>query len=141
MSAKRSRRRSCAHRGMTLVEVMVVIAIMGVVAALVGTFAYRSKIIAERRAASVQINQLVSAVEQFMLSYHNYPTGDLEILTKPPRSALPIVRKIPKDPWGNAYIYVNPGVHNVGWFDLSSHGPDGLPDTEDDINNWTEFVE
>ena len=47
--------------------------------------------------------------------------------------------KIPKDPWGNDYIYLSPGVNNTDGFDLSSYGPDGQPGGEEesaDINNW-----
>jgi general secretion pathway protein G len=41
-----------------------------------------------------------------------------------------------KDPWGHSYIYLNPGKHNPDKYDIYSLGPDGLPDTEDDIGNW-----
>ena len=45
-------------------------------------------------------------------------------------------RAVPKDPWGNEYIYVCPGSRNPEWYDLSSMGPDGKKDTDDDICNW-----
>ncbi|HPU57440.1 MAG TPA: type II secretion system protein GspG, partial [Verrucomicrobiota bacterium] len=44
---------------------------------------------------------------------------------------------VPKDPWGNDYIYVYPGRRNANSYDLSSPGPDGRPGTDDDITNWT----
>ena len=45
--------------------------------------------------------------------------------------------KLPIDPWGNPYIYEYPGRHNMDGYDLSSAGPDGKPETDDDIVNWT----
>jgi general secretion pathway protein G len=48
----------------------------------------------------------------------------------------PYLRRLPLDPWGNPYIYVSPGKHNAAGVDISSAGPDGKPDTDDDITNW-----
>ncbi len=56
----------------------------------------------------------------------NYPGG---------RTA-PLLRRIPPDPWGNAYQYACPGAHNCKGYDLYSFGPDGKPGTGDDITNW-----
>jgi general secretion pathway protein G len=46
------------------------------------------------------------------------------------------LEKAPIDPWGNEYVFVCPGVHNTKACDVQSNGPDGLPDTEDDVGNW-----
>ena len=46
------------------------------------------------------------------------------------------IEKAPVDPWGNEYSFVCPGVHNPKACDVHSNGPDGLPDTEDDVGNW-----
>ncbi len=48
-----------------------------------------------------------------------------------------IERGVPKDPWGNDYIYKSPGDHNTEGYDLHSLGPDGQDGTEDDIDNWS----
>ena len=48
-------------------------------------------------------------------------------------------KKIPKDPWGNPYVYGNPGTHNTEGYDLYSYGPDGV-EGDDDIVNWGEEV-
>jgi general secretion pathway protein G len=52
-----------------------------------------------------------------------------------------MMQSIPKDPWGNDYVYVYPGVHNPGGFDLMSYGPDGVAGGGDDVGNWDQSTE
>ncbi len=87
---------------------------------------------------------LADALFLYELEIGMYPTteqGLSALVEKPTTEPLPplwrgpFLKTVPKDPWGNPYIYINPGVHNKERFDLSSYGPDGI-ESEDDINSW-----
>jgi len=136
-------------RGFTLIEILVVVFILALLAALVGPKVIGRTDDAKIAEAKIQIKNLETALKLYKLDNGFYPTTEqgLEALVKKPTSA-PIPeryreggylekRSIPKDPWGNPYIYVSPGSH--GDFDISSYGADGKPggDGKDaDINNW-----
>ena len=87
---------------------------------------------------------LEPAVEQYRLDNMDYPPTLQALVSMPNDLARPeryrrggYIRRLPNDPWGNAYIYVSPGAN--GSFDLSSYGKDGVPGGEGinkDINNW-----
>ena len=95
--------------------------------------------------ARVEISVLGTALELFEVDCNRFPTMEegLQALAEQP-SDCPNWNKegylphgVPKDPWGNPYVYKCPGVHNPTKFDLYSLGPDGRDGTEDDIGNWT----
>nr|WP_305793238.1 type II secretion system major pseudopilin GspG [Sedimenticola hydrogenitrophicus] len=133
--------------GFTLVEIMVVVVILSILAAIVVP-----KIMSrpdQARTARVQqdIRALASALDLYRLDNFKYPTTDdgLEALVSRPSSLTSganwkeggYVKKIPKDPWGNPYLYLQPGSH--GDFDLYSLGSDGVTGGEGantDIGNW-----
>jgi len=134
--------------GFTLVEMLAVVVIIGVLAAMiVPRFAGRSEE-ARRSAARTDIDaNLSSALDMYELDNGVYPSTEqgLEALRvepsappTPPRWKGPYVKKRGglKDPWGRPYVYAAPGVRNEGDYDLSSLGADGLPGTPDDITNW-----
>ncbi|WP_075182209.1 type II secretion system major pseudopilin GspG [Pantoea sp. 1.19] len=132
------------QRGFTLLEIMVVIVILGVLASLVIPSLMGNKDRADRQKAVSDIVTLENALDMYKLDNGRYPTteqGLQALVSAPVLAPVPrqyrhdgYIRRLPRDPWGNPYRLVSPGKH--GAYDLSSNGPDALPETEDDINNW-----
>jgi len=135
--------------GFTLIEIMVVIVILGLLAALVVPKLVGRTEEAKRTQTRLQIKNLQQALELFKLDNGFYPSIDqgLNALVQVPTAGrVPknyrkggYLDRVPKDPWGNSFIYVSPGQH--GDFDISSYGADGVPGGEGedvDINSWDE---
>jgi general secretion pathway protein G len=124
-------------RGMSLLEIMVVITLIGLVAAAVGVAVMNQLEKGQMDTARNQAYELGKSVELFKLQQGSYPSTaqGLGALASPPKGK-PIIERVPKDPWSNEYIYVNPGQKNPGKFDVRSKGPDGVEGTEDDVGNW-----
>ncbi|MCB1663443.1 MAG: type II secretion system major pseudopilin GspG [Pseudomonadales bacterium] len=133
--------------GFTLIEIMVVIIILGILAALVVPNIMGRPDEARVTAAQADIRSLSNALDLYKLDNFNYPTTDqgLEALVnKPAGSPEPknwnqdgYLKKVPKDPWGNEYLYLSPGAQ--GKFDLYSLGADGREGGEGvdaDITSW-----
>ncbi len=134
-------------RGFTLIEVMVVIIIIGVMAALIVPKVMGRPDEARVTAARQDISSIVQALNLYKLDNQRYPTTEqgLQALVKKPTVA-PIpanwkgngyLEKMPKDPWGHPYQYLQPGVH--GEIDLFSFGADGARGGEGndaDIGSW-----
>ena len=135
------------QRGFTLIEVMVVIVILGVLAALIVPKVMGRPDEARIVAAKQDIAAISQALKLYKLDNRRYPTTEqgLQALVEKP-SAAPVpdnwktggyLEKLPKDPWGNPYQYLSPGVH--GEFDVFSFGADGQTGGEGvdaDIGNW-----
>ena len=135
------------QRGFTLIEVMVVIVILGVLAALIVPKVMGRPDEARIVAAKQDIAAISQALKLYRLDNRRYPTTEqgLQALVEKP-SAAPVpdnwktggyLEKLPKDPWGNPYQYLQPGVH--GEFDVFSFGADGQTGGEGvdaDIGNW-----
>jgi general secretion pathway protein G len=132
------------RQGFTLMELLVVLVIIGLLAALVGPSLYQRIKPAKQSAASAQISNFSTALDTFFVDVGRYPTtqeGLLALRKKPDGVAKwngPYVKKeIPLDPWGNPYQYRAPGRN--GGFDIISFGADGREGGEDenkDINSW-----
>jgi len=129
--------------GFTLIELLLVIAILGVLAALiVPKFAGRTE---QARVAAAQsdIATMGTQLDAYEVDNGSYPRGQtgLNDLITQPRDAQnwrgPYIKDLKADPWGNAYIYAYPGKNNASGYDLSSMGPDGKANTDDDITNWS----
>ena len=136
--------RSRSARAFTLVEMLLVLVILAVLAAIViPKFAGRSQQ-AKETAAKTEISGFGIALDAYEVDTGSYPQGTagLNALVQQPSNAQnwkgPYLSKgtIPRDPWGNAYIYNHPGKNNPKGFDLSSVGPDGRAGGGDDISNW-----
>jgi general secretion pathway protein G len=128
--------------GFTLVEMLVVLAIIGLIVGLVGPRVLNYLSDSKVRAARIQIDSFSSALDLYFLDNGRYPTTaeGMNALVQRPGSASawngPYLKGglMPKDPWGNAYNYRSPGQH--GQYDLYSLGPDGR-EGANNIVNWT----
>jgi len=134
-------------RGFTLIEIMVVIVILGVLAALVVPKIMSRPDEARVVAARQDISSIMQALKLYRLDNSRYPTteqGLAALVNKPGAEPVPnnwkaggYLEKLPKDPWGNPYQYLNPGVR--GEIDVFSFGADGQPGgngNDADIGNW-----
>jgi general secretion pathway protein G len=131
--------------GFTLIEMLLVVAIIGTLAALIVPKLANKGNDAKIAAAKADISTLGTLLDAFQLDNDHYPTGKngLQDLITQPRDASnwkgPYIKDatgIPMDPWGHPYVYEYPGKHTVNGYDLTSMGPDGLMGTADDIANW-----
>lgn len=135
--SKQQRRRR--QRGMTLIEIMVVITLLGIIAAAVGVAAVGMLEQGKIDTARAQANEIAKSADMFRVTVGRYPSNaeGLEILTNPPKGK-PVMERIPKDPWNNEYQFLIPGTHNASKFDIKSFGPDGQEGGGDDLGNWPE---
>ena len=137
------------NRGFTLIEIMVVIVILALLAALVAPRIMGRSDDAKIADAKVQIRNIETALKLYKLDSGGYPTteqGLQALVEKPTVGQIPKnyktegyleSKKLPQDPWGNDYIYLSPGEH--GDFDLCSYGADGVKGGEGkdaDICSW-----
>ena len=131
--------------GFTLVEIMVVVVILGVLAVLIVPRVVGRTEEARAAAAKHDIAAIMQSLKLFRLDNGRYPTNEqgLQALVSKPQSGpspanwRPYLDKLPTDPWGNGYQYLNPGVH--GEIDVFSLGADGQPGgsgADLDIGSW-----
>lgn len=134
------------RRAFTLIELLLVLTILGILAAIVVPKIAGRTEQAREQAAKTQISTFGTALDAFEVDNGFYPKGNggLQALLIQPRDARnwhgPYLKAdaLPKDPWGNDYQYVCPGRHNPTSYDLMSMGPDGKVGGGDDIANWTQ---
>jgi general secretion pathway protein G len=130
--------------GLTLLELLVVMVIIGLLAGYVAPKYFSQVGKSEVKAAQAQLDSLGKALDQYRLDTGHYPATEQglgALMTKPasePRWQGPYLKKaVPPDPWGRPYAYKYPGEHSE--YDLYSYGKDGQPggDSEAaDITNW-----
>ena len=136
-----------AQRGFTLIEIMVVVVILGILAAVVVPRIMDNPGKARVAKAKQDIRQLESAMELYKLDNFNYPNtqqGLEALVTRPSGDPQPknykqggYIKSLPKDPWGNPYQYLSPGVK--GEIDIFTLGADNQPGGESeaaDVGNW-----
>jgi general secretion pathway protein G len=128
--------------GFTLIEVMVVVVILGILAAILVPKVMDRPDQARKTKARQDIRALEAALNLYKLDNFVYPTTDqgLEALVEEPSSPEPpnwkaggYVDRLPKDPWNQDYLYLSPGEQSE--IDIFSTGPDQVP-SDDDIGNW-----
>ena len=133
--------------GLTLIEIMVVVVILGILAALVVPKVMSRPDEARVVAAKQDIASVMQALKLYRLDNRRYPSteqGLQALVTKPSLSPVPdnwkpggYVERLPNDPWNHPYQYLNPGLH--GEIDVYSLGADGAPGGEGfdaDVGNW-----
>jgi general secretion pathway protein G len=136
------------NKGFTLIELMVVLVILGVLAAMIAPKIMNRPDDARVMAAGQDIASVVQALKLYRLDNMRYPSTDQglqALVSKPGIEPIPgnwktggYLEKMPKDPWGNPYLYLNPGRH--GEIDVYSLGADGQVGGEGkdaDIGNWS----
>ncbi|MFH1810868.1 MAG: type II secretion system major pseudopilin GspG [Pseudomonadota bacterium] len=135
---KNDNRRRRSSRGMTLIEIMVVITLLGIIAAAVGVAAVNMLERGQIDSARTQAHEIAKSLDSYRVLYGRYPSTSegLGALVSPPSNGKPIMERMPKDPWNNEYQYLFPGTHNASKFDVKSFGPDGQEGGGDDIGNW-----
>lgn len=139
---------SGGQSGFTLLEVMIVVVILGILAALVVPKIISRPDEARRIAAKQDIASIMQALKLYRLDNFHYPRteqGLQALVQKPDTPPLPpnwktggYLERLPKDPWGHQYQYLSPGLH--GEIDVFSFGADGVAGGEDndaDIGSWT----
>ena len=137
--------RRATQAGFTLIELMVVLVIIGVLAALIVPNVLDRAEDARATAARTDVNNLMQALKLYKLDNQRFPTteqGLQALLVKPttmpvPANWKPYLDKLPEDPWHHPYQYLNPGVK--GEIDVMSFGADGQPGGEGknaDIGSW-----
>jgi len=144
MGGKMKMRIRPGERGFTLIEIMIVVIIIGLLAALVAPKLFGKLTMAKQKSAKAQIELFGAALDAFRLDTGRYPATEegLKALREKPSGAenwdgpyLP--KEIPLDPWGKPYVYKSPGEH--GEYDLISFGLDGVEGGEgenQDIVSW-----
>jgi general secretion pathway protein G len=137
------------RRGFTLIELMVVIVILGILAGLIVPRIMGRPEQAKQLKARMQIESISTALKLYKLDNGSYPSteqGLQALVDQPATGTIPKnwrkggyleKGKVPKDPWGNEFIYLSPGIHDD--FDLIAYGADGVAGGEDkdaDITSW-----
>ena len=139
------------NKGFTLMELLVVVIILGILATYVGVKLVREPERARINQTKIQIQALEQALKMYQMDNGDYPSteqGLKALVEKPSTGSIPRSWKeggyleknrVPKDPWDNEYVFMNPGLHNPNGVDVFSYGPDGQPGGDGDnadIGNW-----
>jgi general secretion pathway protein G len=144
-------RDNARRRGFTLIEIMAVVAIIGLLMALIGPRIIGALTTGRITTTKAQIQQLEAELTSYQMDNGRFPTteqGLRALIEKPSGSPEPYAwrpggylakKELPRDAWGGAFEYVSPGEHNPDSFDLWSLGADAKPggtDADADLGNW-----
>lgn len=120
-----------ADAGFTLLEVMIVLAIIGLIAGSIGVGVFSQFRKGQVKTAKINVSEISNAVQQYMIENNNEcPSGMDDLIAKKN------IKKAIKDPWGQSFIIRCPGQNDTDGADVISMGPDKQEGTEDDINSW-----
>jgi len=136
-TARIRRKRDAGRSGFSMIELMVVIVIIGMLAALVGVNVMGNLGTAEVNTAKAQIQNLKTAVMSYRLEFKKFPDNLDQLVNNSKNKSFLDPPKVPKDPWGNDFIYKKPGS-NGAQYEIISYGSDGSPggtDTAADISS------
>jgi general secretion pathway protein G len=131
-----------SQRGFTLTELMLVVVIIGILAALVIPRITGESEHARKVTAYTDVNGgIKSAVDHYEVDNGKFPNNLQDLIVAPAdaknwRGPYLDKAQLPVDPWKKTYVYHFPGKHNPNGYDLLSVGPDGKEGTDDDIGNW-----
>lgn len=131
---KQAIRRRRSSRGMTLIEILVVLAIIGLIVGGVSVVAFNALSDSKVKIAYNDIASVQKACEQYLLQKNDKCPKSMQDL-----KAAGILGKVQKDPWGEEFVITCPGQH--GPVDVTSLGPDKKPGGDDDINSWEDAKE
>ncbi|MDZ7619759.1 MAG: type II secretion system major pseudopilin GspG [Patescibacteria group bacterium] len=139
-------RRRPAHRGFTLIEVLLVLTILVIIGSIAVVAIVPMQRNAYIRAAEAQVKAFKTPLQAYRIDIGTYPNSSqgLEALRNPPSDLTSPTKwrgpyletPVPADPWSNPYRYEYPGKFQEDWPDIWSYGPDGIDGTDDDIGNW-----
>lgn len=125
------------RRGLTLIEVLIVVTILGLIAGIVSVNLIGEMREAEKKAARLELGKLSELLDLYRMKFQRYPTTaeGLSALINPPEGAEPLLARseVPRDPWGGEYLYIASDGSRPP-YRLSSKGPDGQEGTDDDLN-------
>jgi general secretion pathway protein G len=139
---KFTRKGTKRNKGFTLIEILAVLIILGLLAALIVPKVISRVEQSRIETTKLQMKAIKNALEQYKLDNGFYPTtqqGLKALVQKPTTPPIPqnwhqYLEKVPKDAWGHPFIYISPAPNHP--YDLKSVGPDGKEGTEDDIDIW-----
>lgn len=117
--------------GMTLLEIMIVLALIALITSTLGVAIVHRYRDGQLRAAQLQVRQIASGVQQFLVTTNQCPSVDDLVARR-------LVTAAPRDPWGQAISIRCPGQHDPDGADIVSHGPDQKEGTDDDIRSWNQ---
>jgi general secretion pathway protein G len=130
-----------SEKGFSLIELIVVLVILGLLAAVVAPSIYNKLAKGKDQIARIQIKEIEGALQLYLFDLGRYPTSGegLDSLVRSPGNIDAwkgpyLAKDVPNDPWGKPYMYRCPGTH--GDFDLFSYGADGAEGSDDDVCSW-----
>ncbi len=142
----RELRRLSSQRGFTLIEIMVVVVILGILVAIVAPNVIGKIDDAQITKVKTDLRAIESSLKFYRIDNFAYPTTEQGLDALVTRPADPNIKnwsrggymdRLPEDPWGNAYLYLNPGTHGeIDVYTLGKSGQPGGEELESDIGNW-----